>query len=109
MVNDPGVGSPVVRIHIEIEAAHREHAAVTGDRVVNQTCAGPCDAEHNVARRGIDQSGLVILRDESDRTVIGQSHSVHSKTIRPRSSDRASGSIKDIESLILSYGIAHDS
>ena len=53
-MNDPVIRGPVERIDIEIEAAHYEDAAVTGDRVVNQSCAGPCDAKHDGTRPGVD-------------------------------------------------------
>ena len=57
---------------------------------------------------GIDQGGEVILRDERNRTVVGQIDGIHPKRISPHESNGAGGSVKDIEGRILSYRIAHN-
>src|SRR5215471_19386106 len=78
------IGGPIECIHVEIEAARYEHAAVARDWVENGSGARACDAEYNVAVAGVDESGFIVLRHEGHRAVIGQSHAVHSKWIRPR-------------------------
>src|SRR6266550_7165341 len=105
-MNDASVRSSVERIHIETETAYYKHSAITRDAVVNRSSAGTCDAEHCISRSGVDESGDIILGDESDRSVIGQIHSVHSNGISPCLADRASGCIKYVQSRILSYRIA---
>src|SRR5215471_6218207 len=107
-VNNLRIGGAVECIDVEIEAAYREYAAVTGDRVENISGAGACDAEDDVAVAGVDKSGFIILRHEGHRTVIGQSYSIHPKWICPHECDRASISVKDIQRRILSHRIAHD-
>src|SRR5262252_3807184 len=79
-----GIGGPVECIHVEIEAAHCEHAAVARDWVENGSGAGACDAEYDVAVAGVDEGGFIVLRHKGHRAVIGQSHAVHSKWICPR-------------------------
>src|SRR5262249_7358839 len=57
-----GIGGPVECIHVEIEHAHDEHAAVARDWVENGSGAGACDAEYDVAVAGVDESGLIVSR-----------------------------------------------
>src|SRR5437868_5697771 len=87
----------VKRIHIEIEAAHCEYAAVAGDRIKDVPGARACDTEYDVAAAGVDESGAIVLCHQRLRAVIGQSHSVHPKGIRPHECDGASVSVKDIQ------------
>src|SRR5262249_42732469 len=54
-----GIGGPVESIHVEIEAAHCEHAAVARDWVENRSGAGARDAEYDVAGAGVDKGGLI--------------------------------------------------
>src|SRR6478609_7801451 len=82
-MNDTGVRSSVEHIHIETKTAYYKHPAVTRNAIVNRPSAGTCDTEHCIGRSGVDESSEIILGNESDRTVIGQIHSVHSKSIRP--------------------------
>jgi len=91
------VGSAIECIHVETEAAHCEYAAVAGDRIKNVPGARACDTEYDVAAAGVDKSGAIILCHERLRAVIGQSHSVHPKRIRPHERDCASISVKDIQ------------
>ena len=103
------IGRAVECIHVEIEAAHCEYAAVAGDRVKDVPGAGTCDGEYDVAAARVDESGAVVLCHQRFRAVIGQSHPVHPKWIRPRERDCASVSVKDIQRRILSYRITDNS
>ena len=103
------IGSAIECIHVEIEAAHCEHAAVTGDRIKDVPGARACDTEYDVAAAGVDKSGAIVLCHQRFRAVIGQSHPVHPKWIRPRARDCASVSVKDVKRRILSYRIANNS
>src|SRR5438094_8477429 len=91
------VGRAIECIHVEIEAAHCEYAAVAGDRIKDVPGARACDTEYDVAAAGVDESGAIVLCHKRLRAVIGQSHSVHPKGIRPYERDRASVSVKDIQ------------
>ena len=93
----PGIGGAVECIHVEIEPAHCEYAAVAGDRVEHRSAAGACDTEYDVAAAGIDESGPIVLRHQRHGAVIGQSNPVHPKRIRPRECDCASVSVKDVQ------------
>src|SRR6476620_3641140 len=48
------IGSAIECIHVEIEAAHREYAAVAGDRIKDVPGARVCDTEYDVAAAGVD-------------------------------------------------------
>jgi len=91
------VGRAIECVHVEIEAAHCEYAAVAGDRIKDVPGARACDTEYEVAAAGVDESGAIVLCHQRFRAVIGQSHSVHSKWIRPHECDCASVSVKDIQ------------
>ena len=91
------IGRAVECIHVEIEAAHCEYAAVAGDRIKDVPGARACDTEYDVAAAGVDESGAIVLCHQRFRAVIGQSNSVHPKGIRPRERDYASVSVKDIQ------------
>src|SRR6266478_4228472 len=104
-----GIGRAIECIHVEIEAAHCEYAAVAGDRIKDVPGARACDTEYDVAAAGVDESGAIILCHKRFRAVIGQSHAVHPKGIRPHACDRASVSVKYIQRRILSYRIADNS
>src|SRR2546423_5946191 len=105
-MNNTDVSSPIKRIHIETEAANHKYLAIPRNPIEDISCSRAGHAEHDIGRSGVDESGEIILGNESDRTVIGQIHSVHSNSIRPCLPDRARGSIKYVESRILSYRIA---
>ena len=91
------VGRAIECVHVEIEAAHCEYAAVAGDRIKDVPGARACDTEYEVAAAGVDESGAIVLCHQRFRAVIGQSHSVHPKGIRPHERDCASVSVKDIQ------------
>ena len=91
------VGRAIECVHVEIEAAHCEYAAVAGDRIKDVPGARACDTEYDVAAAGVDESGAIVLCHQRFRAVIGQSHSVHPKGIRPHERDCASVSVKDIQ------------
>ena len=91
------IGSAIECIHVEIEAAYCEYAAVAGDWIKDVPGARACDGEYDVAAAGVDESGAIVLCDQRFRAVIGQSHSVHPKWIRPHERDCASASVKDIQ------------
>src|SRR6476660_5081930 len=103
------IGSAIECIHVEIEAAHCEHAAVTGDRIKDVPGARACYGENDVAAAGLHESGAIVLCHEGQRAVIGQSHPVHPKWIRPHERDCASVSVEDVKRRILSYRIANNS
>src|SRR5262249_49857814 len=105
-INNTDVSSPVKRIYVETEATDQKYLAIPRNPIEDIPRSRAGHAEHDVGRSGVDESGEIILGNESDRTVIGQIHSVHSNSIRPCPSDRASGSIKHVESRIQSYRIA---
>ena len=105
----PVIGCAVVCIHVEIEPAHCEYAAVAGHRVRTGSAAGACGGEYDVATAGLHESGAIVLCHEGQRAVIGQSHPVHPKRIRPHERDRASVSVEDVKRRILSYRIANNS
>jgi len=81
----------------KLKAAHCEYAAVAGDRIKDVPGARACDTEYDVATAGVDESGRDCPVSPALRAVIGQSHSVHPKRIRPRERDRASASVKDVK------------
>src|SRR6266436_1276376 len=103
------IGSAIECIHVEIEAAHCEYAAVAGDRIKDVPGAGACHGEYDVAVAGIDESGAIVLCHKRHRAVIGQSHPVHPKRIRPAECHCASVSVEDVKRRILSYRIANNS
>ena len=105
----PVIGCAVVCIHVEIEPAHCEYAAVAGHRVGTGSAAGACGGEYDVATAGLHESGAIVLCHEGQRAVIGQSHPVHPKRIRPHERDCASVSVEDVKRRILSYRIANNS
>ena len=55
------VGGAIECIDVEVETAHYEDAAITGDRIEDISCARACDTEYDVAAAGIDESGAIIL------------------------------------------------
>ena len=70
-VDYPVIGRAVECIHVEIEPAHCEHAAVAGDRVEDRSGAGACGTEYDVTAARIHEGGPIILCHKSHRTVIG--------------------------------------
>ena len=75
----PVIGCAVECIHVEIEPAHCEYAAVAGHRVELDPAAGACDGEYDVAIAGIDESGAIILCHER--------HASRYRSKPPRSSE----------------------
>jgi len=103
------IGSAIECIHVEIEAAHCEYAAVAGDRIKDVPGARVCDTEYDVAAAGVDESGAIVLCHQRFRAVVGQSNPIHSKRIRPHERDCAGVSVEDVKRRILSYRIADNS
>jgi len=88
-VNHSLVSRAIIHVNIKTEAISNKHVPIARNPVKNVTGSGAGDTEYDVAAAGIDQGGEIILRDECDRTVIGQIDSIHSKRIRPHESHRA--------------------
>src|SRR6476660_3678866 len=105
----PVIGCAVVCIDVEIEPAHCEYGAVSGHRVRTGSGPGACGGEYDVATAGLHESGAIVLCHERQRAIVGQSHPVHPKRIRPTERDRASVSVEDVKRRILSYRIANNS
>ena len=77
------IGSAIECIHVEIEAAHCEYAAIAGDWIKDVPGARARDTEYDVAAAAVDKSGAIVLRYKRLRAIIGQSHSVHPEWVRP--------------------------
>ena len=103
------IGGAIEGIYVKIEAAHYEHAAIAGDWIEDVPGARACDTEYDVTAAGIDEGGAIVLCHKGFRAVIGQSHAVHPKWIRPGACDGASIGVKDIQCRILSCRIADNS
>lgn len=96
-VNHSLVGGAVKLVDVEVEAVDDKHTAIAGNPVKDVTGTGAGDTEDRITIGGIYQDREIILRDKGHGTVIHQIDSIHPESVRPRRSNHAGVSLKDIE------------
>src|SRR5262245_442372 len=96
-MNNAGVRRSIERIHIETESTHHEYLAIPRNAIKDVARPRARHTEHDISGAGIYERSAIVLRHESDRSVIDQVDPVHSKRIGPAKPDFTGGSVKDIQ------------